>query len=189
MEEAAKVLVVWPTTVTRRLDGPWLGVAFGVCAASGFAAAESAAFIVSQPLTALRVLRALVGIPAHPFFAGVWGYALGQRVRAGGRWFAPAWLFAVAAHALYDHIVFGRGPGMLAIALPMLNAMGLVTWSALRDIAPSSLDDGPGSPSLAPSRSGCRFTCRNRPRSGSFAVRSSGPISLWCSAGSRSARS
>jgi hypothetical protein len=146
LEEAAKVVVVWPMVVTRRLDGPGLGVTFAVCAASGFAAAETFLFITGGDFDAVRVVRGAAGIPAHIFCAGVWGYALGRRVRRGGRWFGPAWLFAVTLHAFYDHIVFGRGPGLLVVALPMLVAMGLVTWSALRDLSPSAS----GAPSSLP---------------------------------------
>jgi hypothetical protein len=144
LEEAAKVLVVWPTVWTRRLVGPGLGVVFAVSAASGFAAAETALIVMSSPAR-LAAIRAAAGIPAHAFCAGLWGYALGVRTRSSGsRWFAPAWLLAVGVHALYDHIVFGRGPGMLGIAFPMLMAMAWVGWSALRDIAPSG-HDGPSS--------------------------------------------
>jgi RsiW-degrading membrane proteinase PrsW (M82 family) len=138
LEEAAKVLVVWPTVATRRLDGPGLGVVFAVCAASGFAAAETVLFVCAGDFGALPALRALAGLFAHPFCAGLWGYALGDRVRSHGYWFGPAWLLAVGIHAFYDHIVFGRGPGFLVAALPMLVAMALVAWSALRDLAPTA---------------------------------------------------
>jgi hypothetical protein len=137
LEEAAKVVAVWPMVLLRRLDGPGFGVVFAVCAASGFAAVETAIIVAGVEPSALRLIRAAAGIPAHVFCAGLWGYALGARVRSESRWFAPAWAAAVAIHALYDHIVFGRGPGLLVIAFPMLLAMGLVTWSALRDVAPS----------------------------------------------------
>lgn len=140
LEEAAKVVVVWPTVALRRLDGPGLGVTFAVCVASGFAAAETATFLILGEPSLLRFVRAAAGIPAHAFCAGLWGYALGDRMRHGGRWFSLTWVFAVAVHALYDHIVFGRGPGTLVIALPMLVAMALVGWSALRDIAPATLE-------------------------------------------------
>lgn len=138
LEEAAKVVVVWPTVAFRRLDAPGVGVLFAVAAASGFAAVETALIVFSSEPSPLRLVRAAAGIPAHAFCAGLWGYALGSRARSGSHWFGPVWLAAVAIHGLYDHIVFGRGPGMLAIAVPMLLAMGLVTWSALRDIAPSA---------------------------------------------------
>lgn len=137
LEEATKVLVVWPTVLTRRLSGAGLGVTFAVCAASGFASAECALYLLDQPLSALRVVRAVAGIPAHVFCAGVWGYALGDRAR-GGRWFAPAWLGAVTVHAVYDHIVFDRGPGLLVAALPMLVAMAALALGALRDLSPET---------------------------------------------------
>lgn len=136
LEEAAKVLAVWPTVAMRRLTGAGLGVTFAVSVASGFAAAETFLYLLDSPLTALRAVRAAAGIPAHAFCAGLWGYALGDRAR-GGRWFAPAWLGAVAVHALYDHIVFDRGPGLLVAALPMLVAMGFLAFGALRDFSPA----------------------------------------------------
>ncbi len=49
-----------------------------------------------------------------------------------------AWLTAVGLHALYDHIIFGRGPGLLVVALPMLLAMLLFAWLGLREVAPRS---------------------------------------------------
>ena len=136
LEEATKVVVVWPAVLARRLTGPRLGMLFAVFAAAGFAAASTAMFVASAPVTFVRVLRVLAAFPAHLFAAGVWGYALGHRVLKRGRLFGVAWVGAVLFRGLYDHIVFGRGPGMLAVALPMLVAMALVTWSALADIAP-----------------------------------------------------
>ena len=137
LEEAAKVAVVWPTVALRRLDTPGVGVLFAVCAAAGFAAVETALLIQTAEPSPLRLVRAAAGIPAHLFCGGLWGYALGARARSGSRWFGTAWLLSVGVHALYDHIVFGRGPGMFVIAVPMLLSMAMVTWSALRDIAPS----------------------------------------------------
>lgn len=145
LEEATKVLVVWPTVLRRRLDGAGLGVTFAVSVASGFAAADAALFLQDAPWTIVRALRALAGMPVHAFGAGVWGYALGDRVR-GRQWFGPAWLGAVGLHVLYDHIVFARGPGLLVAAVPMLLAMAFLGWIALRDIAPSRGNALPGFP-------------------------------------------
>jgi hypothetical protein len=146
LEEAAKVLVVWPTVATRRLDTPIAGVAFAVCAASGFAAAETALIVGTNPLSLLQVLRAIAGVPAHAFCAGLWGFALGARVRSRSRAFVPTVVFATLLHGLYDNIVFGRGPGVLVIALPLLAAMAFVAASALRDLAPHDpADVGPRS--------------------------------------------
>jgi hypothetical protein len=76
--------------------------------------------------------RCLLAAPAHLFFAGLGGYALGRR----GRWFSLAWLAATLAHGLYQHIVWGRGAGLLLMLLPLCAFMALGTWVALRDVAP-----------------------------------------------------
>lgn len=135
LEEAAKVLVIWPLYRTRRIDGPRLGVAYATVAASGFAASEGAWLVFHGGGSGLSLLRALLGVFAHLFFAAAWGYALlAGRVR--GRWFALTWGAAVLLHALYDHIVWGRGPGYLAAALPMLVFMVLGAWAVQREMDP-----------------------------------------------------
>lgn len=78
-----------------------------------------------------------------------------------------AWLSAVVLHGLYDHIVFGRGPGLLVVALPMLIAMLLFSWLGLREVAPRSdsrssmlLSSLPEPPSLRAMRRALRRTDR-----------------------------
>lgn len=138
LEEAAKVAAVWPLYRTRRIDGPRLGLCYASSAAAGFAAVESALQVVSGGATGLAVLRALVAAPAHLFFAGLWGYALGTRGAKRQHWFSWAWLAATLLHGLYDHIVWGRGPGLLVAVMPLLVFMGVGAWVALRDVAPDA---------------------------------------------------
>lgn len=140
LEEAAKVVVVWPAVWRRLIDGPGMGVTLAVCAAAGFAAVGTVAYVGTGDGVALRAVRAAAAFPAHLFCTGAWGYALGSRQQKGTR-VLPAWLAAVSVRALYDHIVFGRGPGMLAVALPLLVAMALVGAGALRDVVPAVKDD------------------------------------------------
>ena len=71
----------------------------------------------------------------QPFFAGVWGYALGV-ARGQDPWFRAAWLVAMLLHGLYDHIIVGRGPGLLVATLPMLLFMAVVSFMALRGESP-----------------------------------------------------
>jgi RsiW-degrading membrane proteinase PrsW (M82 family) len=141
LEEALKVAVVWPTVRSGRLDERGTGIVFASAVAAGFAAAESAAFIVTGPQDVTTFVRAVLGLPAHFFCAALWGYTLGRRASSGGgRWAVPgAWLAAVVVHAVYDHIVFGRGPGIIALAAPILVAMAGLSWAALRDVAPEAL--------------------------------------------------
>jgi hypothetical protein len=132
--EAMKVGVIWPLYQSRRITRPASGLAFAVVAASGFASARLASALVVAPIDWLQLLRLALSIPAHLFFAGLWGYALGAG-KARGRWFSLAWLSAMLLHGLYEHIVFGRGPGLLVAAAPLLAAMALVMWVLLRDVA------------------------------------------------------
>jgi hypothetical protein len=136
LEEGLKVLVVWPLYGARSLTSPRLGVTYAACAGAGFAAGENVVAALGGSTTWLVSARLIIGIPAHLFFAGMWGYALGSRRATRARWFVIAWLSAAVLHGLYDHIVFGRGPGLLVLALPMLVAMALFSWLALRDVAP-----------------------------------------------------
>ncbi|HLV22087.1 MAG TPA: PrsW family glutamic-type intramembrane protease, partial [Polyangiaceae bacterium] len=133
LEEAAKVAVVWPLFRARRISDRRSGVLYAVCAAAGFAAVE--VVLVRERAGSMPHLRLLAGMCAHLFFAGVWGYALGGGGRTRGRYFGVAWLAAMALHGLYLHIVFGRGPAVLVLTLPMLAAMALVSWLAFREIA------------------------------------------------------
>jgi hypothetical protein len=136
LEEALKVFVVWPLHSTRRLRTAHVGLTYAVCAGAGFASVESVFAVVTGPVTALVALRLVLGMVAHPFFCGVWGYALGSGGR--GRWFALYWVGATLLHGLYDHIVFGRGPALLVLVVPLLVAMALGTWIVAREIAPAS---------------------------------------------------
>jgi len=136
LEEASKTLVVWPLYRTRRIDGRRLGLCYAVTAAAGFAAAQGIARLFSAPWDGLLGLRVLCQVPAHLFFAGVWGYALGARRGQSGSWFAVTWLTSVAVHGFYMHIVWGRGPGFLIAVVPLLGFMTLGAASVLREVNP-----------------------------------------------------
>jgi RsiW-degrading membrane proteinase PrsW (M82 family) len=140
LEEALKVGVVWPLYRTRRIDTPRLGVCYAAAAGAGFSAVKGVVALILGAGTGITVLRAAVSVPAQLFFAGLWGYALGTRRRSrGGHWFSLAWLAATLLHGLHDHIVWGRGPGLLVTVIPLFVFMGVGAWIALRDVAPDSL--------------------------------------------------
>lgn len=138
LEEAMKTLVVWPLYRTRRIDGPRLGLCYAVATAAGFASALGIARLFSAPFDWVLALRTLCQAPAHLFFAGVWGYALGARRGQSGGWFAVTWLISVALHGLYQHIVWGRGPGFLVAVVPLLAFMVIGAASVLREVNPGS---------------------------------------------------
>lgn len=137
LEEGLKVLVIWPLFGMRAITSPRLGLTYAFCAGAGFAAGEITSIGSAEPPSTLLAMRLLVGMAAHPFLAGLWGYALGTQRLTRGRWFVLAWFAAVGLHGLYDHIVFGRGPGVLVLAIPMFLTMTFFGWLALRDVAPS----------------------------------------------------
>jgi hypothetical protein len=136
LEEAFKTSVVWPIYRTRRIDSPRLGLCYAVAAAAGFALAMGALRLSAPELDVTLAMRVLCHTPAHLFFAGVWGFALGARSGQSGHWFSVSWLSVVLLHGLYAHIVWGRGPGFLVAVVPLLLFMGLGAASALREVSP-----------------------------------------------------
>jgi RsiW-degrading membrane proteinase PrsW (M82 family) len=137
VREGVKVAAAWPAFRSRYFDEPYDGIVYATAAALGFAAVENAAMLRAHPSGWIWFLRAALALPAHLFFAALWGYALG-RAKHGtarpGRVFPLAWLGATLAHGLYTHFVYGRGPGALVGVFPLLLAMGNVAWFARRDL-------------------------------------------------------
>ena len=134
LEESLKVLVVWPLYRRRRFGSGRSGLTYAAAAAAGFAAVET----LLTPVAAgdgIGLVRLLLSAPAHLFFAGLWGYALGA-ARLHDRWFRLAWFVAMLLHGLYDHIVWGRGPGLLVTVIPMLLFMVIGSVMALRGDEP-----------------------------------------------------
>lgn len=131
LEEAMKLAVVWPSYVRRRLASGRVGVLFAVAAAGGFASAEiSLAYWASGARQWLDLLRALIAIPAHLFFAALWGYGLGRGHRTRLPWIVTG---VAVAHGGYDYVVFGRGPALLIVVVPLLVLMAVGTWMMLRE--------------------------------------------------------
>jgi hypothetical protein len=142
LEEALKIAVVWPSFLRRRLTSGRVGVLHAVAAASGFAACEVlSAYFVAGLRDWLDVLRSTIALPAHLFFASLWGYALG-RGRQGS--LPRLWLGVALIHGGYDHVVFGRGPALLVVVVPVLLLMVVGTWMMLRQepSAPGSVPGG-----------------------------------------------
>jgi RsiW-degrading membrane proteinase PrsW (M82 family) len=133
--EAAKVAAMWPAFRSKHFDEPLDGVVYSSAAALGFACLENALMLRDHPGW-IWFARTLLALPAHVFFAAAWGYALGRakRTKTPGAIFPAAWLVATASHALYIHLLYGRGPGALVGTLPLLLAMAVMTFFAVRDL-------------------------------------------------------
>ncbi len=141
LEHGLEVLSLMWLVRRRVIDGPHLGVLYAASAGAGFAAAATARLVATAPLDPLGVVRAGLGAPAHVFFAGIWGFALGSGHGARrGRWFPAAWGAAVVLHGLYLLVVFRLPPGALVAVVPLLVVMVGTAWVGLRDagLLPSS---------------------------------------------------
>ena len=156
VQEAGKVAAAWPAFLSKHFDEPYDGVVYSAASALGFAALENAFVLRAHPEGAIWIARTLVALPAHVFFACLWGYALGRAKQSKLRIpiFPVAFLGAVAAHGLYAHFVYGRGPGALLAVAPLLAVMGVVAWMLARDLRSrgdraSRIPSAPGSSRLS----------------------------------------
>ena len=145
LEQGLKVAAVGPVWRTHHFDSKLDGVVFAAAAALGFITAHNVELVVAQGADGLVLLRALLAVPAHLFFAATWGYALGREAVAtsqrggakhvlGGRTFKITWLVAMLFNSLHDHLVFGRGPTALLGTLPILFAMAVIGLMFAREL-------------------------------------------------------
>ena len=137
LQEAAKVAAAWPAFLSKHIDEEYDGVVYAAASALGFAAIESGAVMRAHPAGLVWAARALLALPAHVFFACLWGYALGRaKQMKRQRWpvFPVAFVAAIAAHGLYLHFIYGRGPGALLVVTPLLAGMGFIAAMLWRDL-------------------------------------------------------
>jgi len=136
VQEAGKVAASWPAFLSRHFDEPYDGVVYASAASLGFAAVENGFVLHAHPEGAIWIARALLSLPAHVFFACLWGYALGRAKHAKARVpiFPAAFVATIVLHGLYTHFVYGRGPGALLGVTPLLALMGFVAWLLGRDL-------------------------------------------------------
>lgn len=136
LREASKVAAMWPAFRSKHFDEPVDGLVYASAAALGFACVENAITLRGHSVGWIWIARTAIALPAHVFFACMWGYALGRvkTVKRPGPLFPASWLLATAAHGLYAHLVYGRGPGALVGTLPLLLAMAAAAFFAARDL-------------------------------------------------------
>ena len=134
--ELAKVAACWPAFRSRHFAEPFDGVVYASTAAMGFAAYDGAWHLHAHPVGGIWIARVLLALPAHLFFACLWGYALGRakQVKRPGAMFPLTWFAATIGHAFYAHFVYGRGPGALVAVAPMLLGMGGIAGLMARDL-------------------------------------------------------
>jgi RsiW-degrading membrane proteinase PrsW (M82 family) len=138
LREGAKVAAAWPAFRSKYFDEPYDGIVYASAASLGFAALQNATVLRAHPTGWIWLARTLVALPAHVFFAALWGYSLGRSkhgTRLPSNIFPLAWVGATLAHGLYTHFVYGRGPDALVGVFPLLLAMGAIAFFAARDLA------------------------------------------------------
>lgn len=157
MEQGLKVLAVVPAWRSRRFATARDGVLYATAVALGFVSAHNVQLFAAGGVHPLDACRALLAAPAHVFFAGAWGLALGRDVatrrvrRIGGRTFNATWSLAMLFNGIYDHIVFARSPIALFATIPILLTMTGLTVVAARSLRPRDAAADPTSrSSLAP---------------------------------------
>ncbi|MHC4943812.1 MAG: PrsW family intramembrane metalloprotease [Planctomycetota bacterium] len=66
----------------KEFDEPMDGIVYAAAVALGFASLENIGYLaiasMQDKLTTVFVIRALLSVPAHVLFSGMWGYALGM---------------------------------------------------------------------------------------------------------------
>ncbi|RLI62993.1 MAG: protease PrsW [Promethearchaeia archaeon] len=84
-EELAKFLMVWAYLYrNQNFNEPMDGIVYAVAVALGFASIENGLYLfrINQQaqylLSNTILIRALLSVPAHALFSGIWGYALGR---------------------------------------------------------------------------------------------------------------
>jgi RsiW-degrading membrane proteinase PrsW (M82 family) len=154
--EAGKVAAAWPAFLSKHFDEPYDGIVYASASSLGFAAVENGFVLHAHPTGGIWIARTLLSLPAHVFFACLWGYALGRakRVKTRVPVFPAAFVSAIVAHGLYQHFVYGRGPGALLGVAPLLALMGFVAWFLGRDLRargerPSRVPSGPSGSRLS----------------------------------------
>jgi RsiW-degrading membrane proteinase PrsW (M82 family) len=133
LEEGAKVLAVWPLYAARRIPHVRQALVLAAAAGWGFATGEASALVSLEDRSWLGIARALLTAPPHVLSAILWGVWLGTRTRAG--WFSLAWLVAMVLRGAIDHVVLGRGPGLMVLAIPLLLALLALAWATARRAA------------------------------------------------------
>ena len=85
LEELAKFLMVWAYLYrNKNFSEPMDGIVYAAAVALGFASIENGLYLfrINQQakflLSNVILIRALLSVPAHALFSGIWGYALGR---------------------------------------------------------------------------------------------------------------
>jgi RsiW-degrading membrane proteinase PrsW (M82 family) len=150
VEELAKLAVVhWTMYRHREFDEPMDGIVYAAAAALGFATVENVLYVATASRAAedsavwghvagVAVARAVLSVPGHVLFSGMWGYALGVARFSGpakGRRLVRNGVFAaISLHAVFNALAATRivaALGLLALIAGAWRAMNRRIRAAL----------------------------------------------------------
>lgn len=118
VEEGMKFLAVYLGVYrTAEFNEVLDGIIYAVTASMGFATLENVAYVLEGGV-GVGLLRAVLSVPGHAFFASLMGFHMGKAKVAGGaewNWLISGWLLASLTHALYDAVIFTRTALALAV--------------------------------------------------------------------------
>jgi RsiW-degrading membrane proteinase PrsW (M82 family) len=136
LREACKVCATWPAYRSKYFDEAYDGVVYAGAAGLGFAALDNAVLLYDHPVGGMWVVRALLALPAHVFFACSWGYALGlaRKRKDPGPIFPLIWIGATFAHGLYYLFCIRSAEAFVLGTLPILLVMGVLSLYFGRDL-------------------------------------------------------
>lgn len=124
VEEICKFLVVWFGIFhSKEFNEPMDGLVYSTAAAMGFASVENFLYLHYHGTEAAPV-RALLAVPGHLFFSGIWGYHLGlAKFKLGEAGSIRGALVAAAfLHGVYDFLVASQ-TGLAALSVPLMAAL------------------------------------------------------------------
>ena len=104
VEEGAKWLAVWSLAAQRReFDEPVDGIVYACAAALGFAAVENVKYFALGRMSGVVIaVRAFMTVPAHMFFAAIWGSGMGRRLVSRRTNTVGLFALAALAHGAFD---------------------------------------------------------------------------------------
>lgn len=147
VEELCKFAVVWFGMYhSKEFNEPMDGLVYATAAAMGFASVENFLYLHYHGTDAAPV-RALLAVPGHLFFSGIWGYHLGlakfkldQGATIRGALVASSFL-----HGCYDFLVASQ-TGLAALSVPLMAALA---YGFLKEID-AALEISPLKPGAQP---------------------------------------
>jgi RsiW-degrading membrane proteinase PrsW (M82 family) len=128
VEEMFKLWAVLVVAANSHVfDEPLDGLVYAGAAALGFASLENALYCV-QLGSSVYVPRAVMAVPAHLLFAGMWGWGLAfWRFRRGGVLgfvvFLTMFAGACVAHGTYDAMLFSQNPLLIVLTAVLLTLL------------------------------------------------------------------